>query len=142
MINPSKKRSRTDIYSPKKRSAIMGLIRGKDTLLEIELRKLLRREGLRFGTNVKKLAGKPDIVFKNKKLVVFIDGCFWHGCKKHFKLPKSNKSFWEIKIIGNAKRDAKINKYYRAKDWRVFRVWEHQLKTNPSLVVRKIIKLL
>lgn len=116
----------------------MGSIRGKNTLLELDFANALKKAGFRFGRNVKRLPGKPDIVFKNQKIAIFVDGCFWHGCKKHFKAPKSNRWFWEEKIGKNIIRDKKINKFYKEMGWTVKRLWEHDAKTQ----LRKIIKFL
>ena len=72
--------------------------------------------------------GKPDFVSKQQKIVMFIDGCFWHKCPKHFKEPKSNMEYWTKKIKRNVARDKEINKHYNSLGWKVIRIWEHKLK--------------
>lgn len=72
--------------------------------------------------------GKPDFVFPKLKLALFVDGCFWHGCPKHQTWPKNNAEFWRKKITRNMERDREVNKELRKRGWRVFRIWEHELK--------------
>lgn len=127
-------KKRTDIYSEKKRSRIMGSIKGKDTLLELKFEKILKDAGLKFRRNVKELPGRPDVVFKNKKIVIFVDGCFWHGCKEHFSPPKSNRWFWMKKISDNIERDKLINKFYKKMGWRVLRIWQHDMNKKSKRV--------
>jgi len=129
-----------DIFSKKKRSEIMSNIRNKDSKMEIRLRKELWKEGYRYRKNVSGYFGKPDILLKRYKTVVFVDSCFWHGCKKHFKLPTSKVKFWKNKIEKNITRDKKVTRYYKNKGWKIVRVWEHELKKDLSKAMKKIIK--
>ena len=76
----------------------------------------------------KRLNFKPDIAMVSRKTCIFIDGCFWHKCPKHFIEPKSNKEYWNKKINRNILRDAEINWAYKNSDWRIIRIWEHKLK--------------
>jgi DNA mismatch endonuclease (patch repair protein) len=82
------------------------------------------------------------LVFPRKKLLVFIDGCFWHGCPKCYRRPNSRQDYWDAKVKRNAIRDAKVSKDLRKSGWKVIRVWEHDLKIAPEKVVRGIKKLL
>ena len=109
----------TDVFSKKKRSEVMSKIRGKDSKIEILFRKELWRRGFRYRKNAYAFFGKPDILLKKYKTVIFIDSCFWHACKKHFIKPSSNKKFWENKIKRNIERDKEVNKYYRKIGWKV-----------------------
>lgn len=120
----------------------MGAIKGRGNLLEMNFHEMLRAEKLRFKMNVPDLPGKPDVVFRKNELVIFVDGCFWHGCKKHFKAPISNNFFWEEKIARNIKRDLQINEFYKSLGWKIVRVWEHQIKGNPAPVIKKIKKII
>ena len=122
-----------------KRSAIMRSIKSKETLLEIDFRKKLSSLGLRYRKNVSYLPGKPDIAFINKKVVIFIDSCFWHGCKKHMRMPKTNLNYWVPKIERNRARDKEIIRVYKKLDWKIIRIWEHQLKT-PQTQLKKILQ--
>jgi DNA mismatch endonuclease (patch repair protein) len=131
-----------DIFSKKKRSEIMSKVRSKDSKIETEFRKKLWRAGFRYSKNSSKYFGKPDIVLLKYKTAVFVDSCFWHGCKKHGSMPQTRKKFWEAKIERNKQRDKDVNKHYKKIDWKVFRVWEHDLNNNLEKTVSKIIKML
>jgi len=116
----------------------MSQIKGKDTQPEIILRKALSSAGLKGYRLHYKLLGKPDIVFPKKKIMVFIDGCFWHKCPKCFIKPKTNKSFWNKKIDSNVKRDDIVNLELKRKGWEVIRIWEHELR-KEKIIKRKIL---
>ncbi|MCX6762022.1 MAG: very short patch repair endonuclease [Candidatus Moranbacteria bacterium] len=118
----------TDIFSKKKRSEIMSKVRSKDSKIEIEFRKKLWKAGFRYRKNSTKYFGKPDIVLPKHKTVIFIDSCFWHGCKKHGSMPQTRKKFWETKIDRNKERDKEVNRQYKKLGWKIFRIWEHDLK--------------
>ena len=132
----------TDIFSKKKRSEVMSRVRAKETGLEIKFRKALWKEGFRYRKNVRKYFGTPDIVLKKYKVVIFIDSCFWHGCKKHGTRPKTRKSFWKKKIERNIERDREVSKHYRKIGWRIIRIWEHEIKKDADAVIEKTIKYL
>jgi DNA mismatch endonuclease (patch repair protein) len=97
--------------------------------------------------NVSCIRGKPDIVVQKLKLAVFVDGCFWHGCVEHGRIPKSHQSYWRSKIVGNMVRDEENTVLLEEEGWSVWRVWEHDLrpealqKTRRKLK-RKMLKLL
>lgn len=97
-----------DVHTPGERSYNMSRIRSKDTKPEILLRKALWREGFRYKLKNKDLLGKPDLVFRKQKIVIFVDGCFWHRCPEHFIRPNNNADFWEQKIQTNVDRDKKV----------------------------------
>lgn len=130
-----------DTFTPEKRSEIMRAVKGKDTTLETRVRSALWRLGLRFRKNVASLPGKPDIAFTRKKVVVFIDSCFWHGCPRHLRRPQSNQDYWEAKIDGNRQRDAQIDAAYSEMSWRVIRIWEHELKEDFHHCLARIVDL-
>jgi DNA mismatch endonuclease, patch repair protein len=119
-----------DKISVQERSRVMRSVKGKDTNLEIKVRSMLWRKGLRFRKNVAELMGKPDIVFPGKRLVVFLDSCFWHGCPQHLRRPSSNQEYWQKKIARNIQRDKDVTKYYLENGWTVLRIWEHELKQS------------
>lgn len=127
-----------DIFSRKKRSEIMSKVRNKDSKIEILFRKEIWEEGFRYRKNPTNYFGKPDLVLKKYKTVIFVDSCFWHGCKRHREFPKTRKKFWENKISGNIKRDKQVNLHYKKTGWKIVRVWEHDVKKNLSKVVRKV----
>jgi DNA mismatch endonuclease (patch repair protein) len=86
---------------------------------------------------------RPDFVFRRLRVAVFVDGCFWHGCPRHFIKPKGNAKFWRDKIATNRARDRKVNRTLRSMGWKVARVWEHELKRRdePQLV-RRLMRIL
>jgi len=129
-----------DTVSKKRRSQIMSEVKSKDSKIEIEFRKLLWNEGYRYRKNVSRYLGKPDVLLIKYKTVIFIDSCFWHGCKKHLRLPSSRIEYWKNKIRGNIERDKKVNAYYRKIGWTVIRIWEHD-KNNLSKVIKKLRKI-
>ena len=113
----------------------------KDTELRlIAIFRAHRVTGWRRGS---KLPGKPDFVFPARRLAVFVDGCFWHGCPKHCRMPASNRKFWRDKITRNRQRDRKVNRLLRARNWRVLRIWEHALaRKNEKHTVARIRRAL
>lgn len=107
----------------------MQATRRRDTAPEVALRRELHRRGLRYRLEVA-LPVLPrrrmDIVFAPARLVVLIDGCFWHGCPWHSTVPRQNAGFWSAKIGANQRRDADTDARLRAEGWEVVRVWEHE----------------
>lgn len=128
-----------DIFSKKKRSEIMSKVRNKDSKIEILFRKEIWKEGFRYRKNPANYFGKPDLVLKKYKTVIFVDSCFWHGCKRHCELPKTRKKFWENKISGTIKRDKKVNLHYKKKGWKTIRVWEHSINKTLDDSVNRVI---
>lgn len=128
-----------DVLTPEQRRKNMSRIKGRDTRPEIKLRKALWARGIRYRLYAR-LPGKPDLVFHGRKLVVFVDGCFWHRCPVHYVPPKSNSSFWEEKISKNVERDEHINNQLCEMGWAVLRVWEHEIKQDLDGCVRKVIE--
>jgi DNA mismatch endonuclease (patch repair protein) len=101
-------------------------------------RKRLSDLNLKFEENYG-LLGKPDIVFPSKKVVVFLDSCFWHGCKKHLRMPKSNKSYWTAKIRRNVERDKYVTSKLKKDGWAVVRLWEHEINNNLEKCMTKVL---
>src|SRR5439155_11512636 len=123
-----------------KRSEVMSRIRGrgnKDT--ELALAMLMRRHRIIGWLRNQAVFGKPDFIFKQVRLAVFVDGCFWHGCPKHATKPKNNRAFWRRKLSANAARDRVVTRTLRRVGWRVLRIWEHELaKKNEARLARRI----
>ena len=123
-----------DVHDPETRSHNMSRIRGKDTHPELLVRKYLFGKGFRYRLHDKQLPGKPDIVLKKYKTVIFIHGCFWHGHQgcKYFKIPETNTDWWAKKIESNRERDEKnISSLINAK-WNVFVIFECDLKVSKQ----------
>lgn len=83
------------------------------------------------------LPGTPDFTFRNSKLVVFVDSCFWHGCSSHHRKPKSNRAYWEPKIKTNVARDKRTDLLLRKLGWSVLRIWEHEIN-DPAALARRL----
>ena len=115
--------------------------RSKDTGPERALRSALHRMGLRFRIHrrpLKAVRRHADIVFGPARVVVFVDGCFWHACPEHGTQPKANRAFWRDKLATNRRRDADTNARLEAAGWCVVRVWEHE---DPLVAARRVARL-
>jgi DNA mismatch endonuclease (patch repair protein) len=127
-----------DIWTKAKRSEVMSRIRGKgNEKTEVRLARLMRAEEIRGWRRHLPIPGRPDFSFRRQKVAVFVDGCFWHGCPRCFRLPKQNRAFWKAKIEGNRKRDRSVNGRLRRLGWKVVRIKECQLK-KPERVVGRV----
>jgi DNA mismatch endonuclease (patch repair protein) len=118
----------------------MSRIRGKDTSPEMKVRSLIHRLGYRYRLHDKKLPGKPDLVFRGRRKIIFVHGCFWHGhehCRKG-QLPKSNLDYWQPKIEENKRRDEKNSNALRDAEWRILTIWQCELKNLEGLEKRVI----
>lgn len=133
-----------DVFTKKKRSWVMSKI-GSRTLFEAAFLKRLStrifKEGFRYRKHYKKLPGRPDIVFVNKKIAIFLDGDFWHGytLSTGHKLPRK---YWLPKIRKNIRRDQEVRKMLTRMGWKVLRFWEHHVEKNPEKVITKIYKII
>lgn len=108
----------------------MSMIRSKNTKPELIVRKYLFTNGFRYRIHNKNLPGNPDITLKKYKTVIFVNGCFWHGHNGNpcFKPPKSNQSYWNLKIQNNKNRDLKNYELLLSRGWNVIIIWECELK--------------
>ena len=125
----------TDIVDKLTRSRMMAGIRGKDTKPELALRRALHARGFRFRLHVKKVPGRPDLVFPKHRAVVFVHGCFWHrhaGCR-YTTTPSTRPEFWQTKFEANLARDAAIQDALIQTGWRVAMVWECALRKTDQL---------
>ena len=131
----------SDVFTKAKRSEVMSLIRGRgNKATEMALAKFFRRNQITGWRRNQKIFGKPDFVFRQMRLALFVDGCFWHGCPKHGTQPAGNRSFWKKKFVRNQARDRLVNKTLRRAKWRVLRIWEHELaKKNEARLLRRIL---
>jgi DNA mismatch endonuclease (patch repair protein) len=125
----------TDRLSPEQRSWNMSRIRGKDTGPERAVRSLLHRLGYRFRLHSRVLPGKPDIVLRRYRTVIFVHGCFWHrhrNCRFAYS-PKTRQAFWAAKFRDNQRRDARLQEGLKSAGWRVLIVWECELRKEARL---------
>lgn len=131
-----------DVFSKRKRSRIMSRIRSSGSKPERVLRDLVRRASgdakLRY--NYPGLPGSPDIVVFSMKLAIFMEGCFWHGCPRHGRIPKSNVKFWREKIARNKRRDRRNRAELRELGWTVWRIWEHDLRQDQLVRTGKNLR--
>lgn len=126
-----------DTLTKKQRSARMALIRGKDTTPELTVRRLVHGLGFRYRLHSGKLPGRPDLVFRKRKKVIFVHGCFWHrhsdsSCKLA-RLPKSRLDFWRPKLEANRDRDRRNEQALRDSGWEPLVIWECELGDRRAL---------
>jgi DNA mismatch endonuclease (patch repair protein) len=115
-----------------------------DTKPELALRSAIHRRGLRYRVNVSPIAGgrrRADLVFKASRVVVFVDGCFWHRCPVHGSNPKTNSEWWDQKLTRNQVRDRDTDRDLRRLGWKVIRVWEHEHPDVAAARIEKSIRL-
>jgi DNA mismatch endonuclease (patch repair protein) len=134
---------RTDPLTPAQRRRTMASVRGKDTMPELAVRRLVHGLGYRYRLHRRELPGKPDLVFPARRKVIFVHGCFWHRhhCRAGAKEPKTNTAYWLPKLAKNKTRDKAHQIKLRRSGWRVLVVWECHLK-NEKTLHRRIVKFL
>jgi DNA mismatch endonuclease (patch repair protein) len=133
-----------DTFTVEQRSRNMAAIRSRgNRTTENALRFRLVRYGISgWELCSPDLEGKPDFVFPAAKLVVFVDGCHWHGCPKCYRPPASNTGYWLMKFKRNRARDRVVSASLRRKGWKVLRIWEHEMERSPLTAVERIRRLL
>lgn len=109
------------------RSEQMARIKGANTKPEMALRRALWSRGMRYRIHARTLASKPDVFFPAKRVAVFVDGCFWHGCPLHYARPRTREEFWSAKLVTNLERDARTSAMLAEAGWSVLRLWEHEV---------------
>ncbi|MDR2716641.1 MAG: very short patch repair endonuclease [Treponema sp.] len=136
-----------DVLTPEQRHKCMSHIRSSETKPEIFFRKALWKWGIRYRKNVRSLFGNPDIAIKKYKIVIFIDGDFWHGNdwkKKRFSsqeaLLLSYSDYWQKKIRRNIARDIEVKKYYKKIGWTILRFWTSETEKNLNKCIIKTVK--
>ena len=134
----------SDIFSEDKRSLVMKAVKSKNTkTTELALMKVFKEYGIKGWRRTYPLVGKPDFVFREKRIAVFVDGCFWHGHDCRNVTPENNAEFWTKKREYNRNHDEQVNETLESKGWRVIRIWECELKKkNVKLLLEKIAPLL
>jgi DNA mismatch endonuclease (patch repair protein) len=136
--SPGRRRHKGDIMSPEKRSAVMARIKGKNTGPEQRMAAALAELGLSWESHARDLPGRPDFVFREKKVAIFVDGDFWHGWRFQQWRDKLSER-WEAKIDGNRRRDIRNHRRLRRMGWKVVRLWEHQLAADIASCVAKVL---
>jgi len=142
----------SDVFTKAKRSEVMSLIRSRGNKnTELVVVRLLRANQIsgwrrhleiqNLGFGIRRLKVRPDFVFHKSRMALFVDGCFWHGCPKHSRQPKSNRTFWRRKFSANKKRDLLVTRVLRQAGWHVLRIWEHNL-ARPERCISRIRRTL
>ena len=131
-----------DTVSPAIRSAIMSKVRSKgNKSTEGKLRAILAGAGIKgWRTNARNITGTPDVAFEKKRLAIFVDGCFWHGCPKCYRRPKSKRKFWDAKVVENRGRDQRVTRQLKKDGWRVIRLYECEVLGNRQDLLDRIRK--
>lgn len=119
-----------DTFTVKERSRIMSLVHSSNTKPELIIKKFIRGHEFVYQPDIK---GRPDFINRRTKTVIYVNGCFWHGCKRCHKSPKTNRVYWSNKIKGNAERDKQNIKYFLNGGYNVITIWEHELKNRSYL---------
>lgn len=129
----------TDTVTPDIRSRVMSRVRSRNTGPEMYVRRCVWSEGFRYRLNVKKLPGRPDMVFARYRLAVFVHGCFWHqhDCP-NAKRPSSNRDYWDRKLDGNMERDSRNRAKLEGLGWTVATVWECNLQASTEALLSRL----
>ena len=117
----------------------MARITGRNTSPERILRRALWASGLRYRLHARTSAGRPDLVLRQSRVVVYADGCQWHGCPRHYVSPRTARQFWSTKLEQNVARDRRQTLMLEQDGWRVVRVWEHEVHEDLPSVVSRVI---
>lgn len=121
----------TDVFDKDDRSKIMRKVKSKgNRSTELRLLELFKRNGIVGWRRHYPVRGRPDFIFPEKKLAIFVDGCFWHGHDCRNTRPETNKEYWRLKRSGNMDRDQKITALFEGRGWKVLRIWECELSKN------------
>ena len=127
----------SDVFTKQKRSQVMAAVRSKgNKTTELKFARILRSHCISGWRRHLPLHGKPDFAFPRERLAVFVDGCFWHGCRWHCRIPEQNGPYWQNKIGRNRVRDRETTEALAQKGWRVLRIWEHSLASAIAVASR------
>lgn len=124
------------------RSRIMARIRGRDTQPELMLRRELWRAGHRYRVHRRDVPGTPDLCSKKLRLAVFVDGCFWHGCPKHYRQPSSRVEYWQGKLERNRRRREDVLAQLQGAGWAALAVWECEVHADVAKAARRVASAL
>lgn len=140
---PAKKLLRTamtDFLDTDTRSRVMASIRSKWSRIDRKVHGMLKSAKVKHSM-YPNLFGSPDVLVR-PNLVVFVDGCFWHSCPRCGRPPKSRLEYWAPKMARNRRRDKCVSRLLRKQGWKVLRIWEHEVKSNPRKVLERVVKLI
>ena len=132
-----------DVFSVPERSRVMASIRSRgNRSTELRLIEMMRAAGVTGWRRGSRLLGRPDFVFRREHTVVFVDGCFWHGCPRCSQRVRTNGRFWREKIARNRRRDAKVSRILRGLGWAVVRIREHEIKGKSAVLPPRLLRVL
>ncbi len=123
------------------RSRTMRAVRSTHSKMEDAVSRALWHRGLRLRRNVRNLPGCPDLAVRSRRIAIFLDSCFWHGCAAHYRAPKENADYWQQKRARNVARDRAVVLEYESMGWTVARMWEHQIREDFEASIEKITQL-
>ncbi|MFZ4069558.1 MAG: very short patch repair endonuclease [Caulobacterales bacterium] len=127
-----------DRFNPTKRAAVMRAVKSRNTTPELRVRGLLRRLKIGYRLHAPDLPGKPDLVFRGRRKVIFVHGCFWHGhtCARGARMPAANRAYWQTKIARTQARDKAHLTALSQVGWSALVVWECEMRDEPALARR------
>jgi len=133
----------TDVFTKAKRSEVMSRVRSRGNLsTELRMISIFRSYGISGWRRNRPVFGRPDFVFPAERVAVFVDGCFWHGCPRHYTAPAGHAAFWRRKLDANRTRDRLVTRTLTRAGWKVFRIWEHALTGDGRRVALRVLKVL
>lgn len=132
-----------DVFTKAKRSEVMSRIRSRGNLsTELRLIQIFRLHAIKGWRRNRPLFGRPDFVFPVQRVAVFVDGCFWHGCPRHYNAPAGRAAFWQQKLATNRTRDRLVTRTLTHDGWKVLRFWEHALAGDGERLANRVWKVL
>ncbi len=132
-----------DVFSKAKRSEVMSRIRARGNRgTELRLISIFRSHGISGWRRNRSVFGRPDFVFPAGRVAVFVDGCFWHGCPRHYNAPAGHAAFWRRKLVANRTRDRLVTRTLTRAGLNVLRIWEHALTGDGRRVAARVSKVL
>ena len=133
----------TDVFTKAKRSEVMSRVRSRgNRSTELRLMAIFRAHGISGWRRNRPVLGRPDFVFPAGRVAVFVDGCFWHGCPRHYTAPVGHAAFWRRKLVANRTRDRLVTRTLTRAGWKVLRIWEHALTGDGRRVASRVSKVL
>ncbi len=132
-----------DVFTKAKRSEVMSRIRSRgNRSTELRMISIFRSHGISGWRRNRPVFGRPDFVFPVERVAVFVDGCFWHGCPRHYTAPAGHAVFWRRKLVANRSRDRWVTRTLTRAGWKVLRIWEHALTGDGRRVASRVLKVL
>ena len=132
-----------DVFSKSKRSEVMSRVRSRgNRSTELRTISIFRSHGISGWRRNRPVFGRPDFVFPAGRVAVFVDGCFWHGCPRHYNAPAGHAAFWRRKLVANRTRHRLVTRTLTRAGWKVLRIWEHALTGDGRRVASHVLKVL